>query len=418
MGKHRLLIGCVADDFTGGSDIASFIAAKEIPTILLNGEDLSMPDLPGEGPLAVVVAMKTRSVPAEDAIRQTAQALDWLDLHHAEIVYQKYCSTFDSTPAGNIGPVADMMLERYDLPYTVLCPSLIPNGRTVKNGILYVNGVPLAESSMRSHPINPMWASSISDLMALQSRYPVYPISAAELSDEQAAARIIRELCDRHERFYLAPDYETDEQGDLICKTLPLKLYTGGSGLAGCLAARICPDKTAENSLFPPNQGKTILLSGSCSVATRKQIREYKKTGALCREIDPLQILSGEITPESVLEEVRHEKKPPLLFASAPKERDDPTERKKKADAMENFLGETGRLALKKGYTHFVCAGGETSGAVMSRLGYHSFWIGRSVAPGVPVMIPTERDELRLVLKSGNFGQREFFSEALRFVGV
>ena len=159
------IIGCIADDFTGGSDAASFLKKGGLSTLLING-DSYRGYRPGEDIRAVVVALKTRSIEPEAAADQSEAAAKWLLEQGAEKIYFKYCSTFDSTPRGNIGPVTDRLMELLDEPYTLLCPSLPVNGRKVKGGVLYVNGVPLGESSMRFHPVNPMSESRIDKLMA------------------------------------------------------------------------------------------------------------------------------------------------------------------------------------------------------------------------------------------------------------
>ena len=172
--KRQLLIGCIADDFTGGSDAASFLRKVGLRALLLDGATADAMAVEDLRPEAVVVALKSRSVPAEQAVAQSLEAAAWLLRHGARQLYFKYCSTFDSTPAGNIGPVTDALLELTGSRYTVLCPSLPINGRTVRDGILYVNGVPLAESSMRHHPLNPMTKSALSGASADKAGAPLF----------------------------------------------------------------------------------------------------------------------------------------------------------------------------------------------------------------------------------------------------
>ena len=186
-GHSPIRIGVIADDFTGGSDAASFLAESGGGTILYNGG----PSRPPRDCGAVVIALKTRSVPADEAVRQTLRAARWLRENRAEKLYFKYCSTFDSTPEGNIGPVLDSLLDFTGAAFTVLCPSLPVNGRTVRNGVLYVDGIPLAESPMKDHPLNPMWASSLSELMRGQSKYPCLVLERRQMEDGAGVSTLL-----------------------------------------------------------------------------------------------------------------------------------------------------------------------------------------------------------------------------------
>jgi len=175
---HSLFLGCVADDFTGAGDAASFLVNQGIPALLYNGIPKSAEGL-GDC-AAAVIALKTRSAPVREAVEDSRQAFRFLIEQGAGQLYSKYCSTFDSTPAGNIGPVTDAMLEELDLPWTLLCPSLPVNGRVVREGRLCVDGVPLDESHMKNHPLNPMWDSFIPKLMEPQGKYPCLVLPAAD----------------------------------------------------------------------------------------------------------------------------------------------------------------------------------------------------------------------------------------------
>ena len=228
-GVTGMYFGCIADDFTGASDAASFLQKGGMRVVLVNG----VPREPGKGGLAeavdgVVIALKSRALPPGEAVDQTLVAARWLREAGAEQIYVKYCSTFDSTEKGNIGPVCDRLLEWTGQRFTLLCPSLPANGRTVKNGILYVNGTPLAESPMSRHPVNPMKKSRIRDLMEGQSRYPCYETGAG------CGGVAEGEL---PEHYYLVPDYETQKDGQAIARRFgDLGLLTGGSGLCEALA--------------------------------------------------------------------------------------------------------------------------------------------------------------------------------------
>lgn len=414
--EKRILLGCVADDFTGASDAASFIAKSGIPTVLFNGmpPDGAMPD---GG--AAVIALKSRSIEPDRAVAQSRQALQWLRAHGARQLYIKYCSTFDCTPQGNIGPVCDDALEQLGLNYTLLCPSLPVNGRTVRSGSLYVDGVPLAETHMRRHPLNPMWASGIPALMEPQSKYPCLVLGGDLLAGPEAGIRAAVDVFSQaHDRFYLIPDYETDAQGERIVELFGGELLlTGGSALAGLLAQRAAAGQEAfSGGALPAGvKGRALLLAGSCSAATRRQIRAYAAGGGRSIPIDPARLRGGELDAGSVWAQVEKESSPVLVYTT---EKGGGTEDAGDAARLEAFMARLARLACNGGFTRIIVAGGETSGVVAQELGFGAFHIGTSVAPGVPVLAPVQSPEFRLILKSGNFGDDLFFEKALKLTGT
>ncbi len=407
MAQH-ILLGIIADDFTGASDAASFAVKGGLQTVLFNG----LPDSPAlpDGTEAVVVALKSRTQETNAAVRDSLDALRFLRSLGADRIYDKYCSTFDSTPDGNIGPIADALMEALDETFTVICPALPVNGRTVRDGILYVDGVPLSETHMAEHPLTPMRESFLPALMDPQSGYPSYVIPREDLGKADLGIPVADP-----ERWYVVPDYETDADGIRIIDRFPSrKLYTGGSGLVEHLARFLkVGERTAEDLRLPPSSGPVLLLSGSLSDATQGQIAYYREHGlGAARRIDPAALAAGELEPAKILEE--HDTKEPLLLYSSRNEND--KDIPNAAELLENFFANAAALAVDRGYTSVITAGGETSGAVTQALGLEAYNIGQSIAPGVPVMAPLSRDDLRLVLKSGNFGARDFFAAALKEV--
>ncbi|MGN0405436.1 MAG: 3-oxo-tetronate kinase [Bariatricus sp.] len=399
------ILGCIADDFTGASDMASFLVKGGMKTVLYNEipnddkEEASDAD-------AVVIALKTRTEDREKAVNLSLNAVKWLSEQNCQYFYIKYCSTFDSTKEGNIGPICDAVMEYLNVEYTLLCPSLPVNGRTVKDGKLYVNGVPLEESSMRNHPLTPMWDCDILELMKPQSRYPVYKIGRnLELwKNEKMAAH-----------YYLVPDYEIEDDCKKILRRFGnLKLLTGGSGLAVELAKVLMKKKQNLD-------GKSLLLAGSCSVVTRSQISSYQKLGKCSIHLIPEMVFAGSWSIEDFWMDVRTYlmKDDVLVYTSAAPDKVKEAQEKfgNISEYLENIMAELASKAVEEGIRNIIVAGGETSGAVIKRLGMSSFLIGQSVAPGVPVMIPKENRKLRLILKSGNFGQEDFFERAISMMG-
>ena len=414
MGK--IYFGVVADDFTGASDAASFLVKAGVPTVLFNGTPETEPEL-SEETRAVVIALKTRTMPRERAVAESLNAFRKLKKMGARQFYLKYCSTFDSTKDGNIGPVADAIMTAWNIPYTVLCPSLPVNGRTVKNGILYVNGVPLAESPMRNHPLTPMRDSRLVNLMEMQSKFPAKVIGSSSMIAAGSVAP--GKPC------YLIPDYETDEDGDRIAAFFGnLSFLTGGSGLIGALGRRYVKlygtiQESRASSMTQKESaptGKTLVLAGSCSAMTLRQIADYTGQGAASYRLLPDELLDGRQNVENVFAWIQEQESGSLIFSSATPEDLEKSQRLGKervAAKIEETLAGLARMAAEHGYTRIIVAGGETSGAVTQALGYQAFQIGESVAPGVPVMTPLANPSLRLVLKSGNFGQEDFFTRAL-----
>lgn len=425
MGNY--LFGCVADDFTGASDVASFLADAGLKTVLVNG-------IPSEGwnaeegIQAIVIALKTRTMPVKEATDISLKAFLWLKHAGARKLYFKYCSTFDSTREGNIGPVIDAVFERFSLPYTVLCPSLPVNGRTVKGGSLFVYGVPLHESHMKDHPLTPMWDSRIQELMKAQGKFPCIMAAEDTLTDVAECARLKEQLdgiTKKGEHVYLVPDYYEEEHGEIIAETFrDLDFFTGGSGLAGAigklLAAGLNENQNGNLEDHPvaaeQTEQKAILLAGSCSAITLKQIQTYQKAGHPSYRIRPLALITGEGDEEDIWQWAKAQKGVPLLYSSAPSQEILDNQKAGKemvSSRLEQTMAHIAVRAAEEGYTSIIVAGGETSGAVTQALGCKSYYIGKSVAPGVPVMVPLERPELRLVLKSGNFGQEDFFEKAI-----
>lgn len=418
MHKNRLFFGCVADDFTGASDGASFLVKSGISTALYNG--IPRKDLEDKNVQGVVIALKTRNVKKEQAVKESLEAFEWLKAQGARILYFKYCSTFDSTDEGNIGPVIDEVMEKMGFPYTVLCPSLPVNGRTLTEGRLYVNGMLLEESHMKNHPLTPMRKSRLEDLMKVQGKF--HCVETKTPLTENVKKKIEEEIY-KNTHCYVVPDYETDIQGDQIAKDFfDISFYTGGSGLMehlGKYFGRIHGFESEEVK-NESVKGPTILIAGSCSRITLEQIEEYQKKGLPSYKVTPARLADGSLDAEGIWRDAGIDKVSEILIYSSasPEEVQKNQEMGKEsvASKIEDTMAELVTIARKKGIRKYIIAGGETSGAVMKALEYDGYHIGVSIAPGVPVMTPLDGAEYRLVLKSGNFGQRGFFWRAIQIL--
>lgn len=401
-----LKLGVIADDFTGASDAASFLMQSGISTIMYSG----IPPKIETSCAAAVIALKTRTEEVSKAVSASLEALRRLKEAGAQKIYVKYCSTFDSRPQGNIGPIVDAVMAELGASHTVLDPALPVNGRKVKDGILYVNGIPLAESPMANHPLTPMWSSSIAELMQEQGQHLTVHVPRDILDDPEKARRLIMQH--QHASVYFVPDHEQDEDAEAIIRTFgDLPLLTGGSALVGAWAKGL-QDQQEEPPCSGTNGG-CILLAGSCSVATRSQIEHWKRSGGHALRLEPEMALDPQKAAAHLLDQIGDQ--PCLVYSS-----DSPDQVAAVQAAhpdidrrIEETLSLLAVQASAKGIQRWIVAGGETSGAVTKALGYQAFLIGESIAPGVPVMIPLDAPEQRLILKSGNFGQKDFFTKAV-----
>ncbi len=412
-------LGVIADDFTGATDIASFLVKNGLSTIQLTEVDESL-----KAPLgvdAIVISGKTRSCDKDLAVRESLKALHWLKAQGCERFYFKYCSTFDSTAKGNIGPVTDALMKELNVDFTIISPALPVNGRTVYKGYLFVNNVLLNESGMANHPITPMKDSSIIRLMQMQSQGKCASIDLDILKkDPKEILDYVDEL-KRKGYSYACVDAidETDliKQGKVFCN---FKLVTGGSGLAIGLAQALTDgDNTDTYDKGRPCGKYSVCLSGSCSVMTNKQVAKYKEK-APSYEADVEGILEGkeEICLQNALDFALSHKDcelAPLVYATANIDKLRSIQERfgseKSSKAVENFFASLAAKLKEHGFERFIVAGGETSGIVTKSLGVKGFYIGPSVAPGVP-WVRSINSPISLVLKSGNFGNEDFFCVA------
>lgn len=397
------ILGCIADDFTGASDLASFLVAGGMKTILYS--EILNENERGADADAIVIALKTRTQKTEDAVAISLRAVRWLTNQGCRHFYIKYCSTFDSTREGNIGPICDAVMEYLKTEYTILCPALPVNGRTVKDGKIYVNGVPLEKTAMHFHPLTPMWHSDIVELMKPQSHYPAYKIKRS---------LDVWENVEKAEHYYLIPDCETEDDCRKIVERFGhLTLLTGGSGLAEELARTLMKEEKKETGISKTS----LILAGSCSENTRAQIVAYERTGRDSIELMPETVCEDGWDEESFWSYVkgRLSRGDVLIYSSSTPDKVKAAQEKyaNLSSRLENIMADLAVKAVKEGLHNLIVAGGETSGAVVKRLGIRRFLIGKSIAPGVPVMIPEENQGLRLILKSGNFGQEDFFVRAV-----
>ncbi len=416
-----ILLGCIADDFTGATDLASTLVKAHMRTVQLLG--VPRPGLKVPAADCIIVALKSRSNPANEAVTMSLAALDWLRQQGAKQFYFKYCSTFDSTDQGNIGPVADAMLDAIGADFTVFNPAFPTNKRTVYKGYLFVGDELLSESGMRHHPLTPMTDPSLVRVLQGQTRHKVALVPYATIVKGVEAIRdAFEQFRERGIRHAILDSITDDHLVTLGEACSDLKLVTGGSGMAMGLPANFVRKglmKSGQHSQLPKITGPTAVLAGSCSVATRGQVALMKQDHEFF-ELDPMAIASGRDLAQEALNWAasRLSVKPVLIYSTATPEQvklvQERLGREHAGALVEETLGKIARGLVAGGMRRLVVAGGETSGAVVGALGVEGLAIGPEIDPGVPWTFSIGEPVLALALKSGNFGTPDFFTKAFK----
>ena len=419
----RITLGVIADDFTGATDVASMLVRAGMRTVQVIGT----PDGPAPQADAVVVALKTRTVPATDAVRESLAALRWLQAGGMRQCYFKYCSTFDSTPAGNIGPVTDALMDALGATFTIACPAFPENGRTIFRGHLFVGDELLSDSGMRNHPLTPMTDANLVRVLQAQSVRRVGLIRCDTITQGAAAvSERIAALQREGSAIAIADATSNDDLRTLAVACADLPLLTAGSGLALGLPAIyaergwLVPD--AHAAALDATTGRAAVLSGSCSLATHAQVQRWRDAGRPAFAVDPRALARSEPVAERALAWARAQGDAPVLVYATAAPNDLQTVQSElgamRAGALvEACFAQVARGLIDSGVRRLVVAGGETSGAVVQALGVTRLRIGAAICPGVPW---TQAEglafdaPLHLALKSGNFGGPDFFAEALR----
>lgn len=422
---NRILLGAIADDFTGATDLANMLVRggmRTVQTIGVPTAETALPDCD-----AVVVALKSRTIPAAGAIRQSLAALDWLKSRGARQFFFKVCSTFDSTDDGNIGQVADALLDALDERISVVCPAYPANRRTVFQGHLFVGEALLSDSPMRNHPLTPMTDSNLVRVLGRQSNYPVALVPWEKVgAGDTAIAEALAALAAQGMRHAVVDAVRDEDLFALGAACRKKRLLVGGAGLALGL-----PENFRQASLLPERSGADVLgevggaaavLAGSCSEATRAQVADMASRHSTVM-IDPLTADDPVALAEAALGKASAalDRGETVLFYSSA----DPAAvaliqqrlgLEHAATLVEQTFAHLARALVAHKVRRLVVAGGETSGAVVGALGVKALAIGPQIDPGVPWTRVLGPKPLLLALKSGNFGRTDFFTRALEMV--
>ncbi len=420
-------LGCIADDYTGASDLANTLTRsglRTVQTIGVPADDFEMPEVD-----AVVVSLKSRSIEATQAVAKSRAAEQWLRGRGADHILFKICSTFDSTDAGNIGPVMDALRGDCGETIVLVTPAFPGTGRTVYQGHLFVGQVPLNESPLKDHPLNPMHDSNLVRVLARQSRDRIgladlatvargvdaLRARLAELAGQGVAAAIVDAVFDTDLEIIgrVALDHRLSVGASGIGLGLARALVAAGQVKSGAADAR--PDASVG--------GPAACLAGSCSQATLQQIANAEAIMPVLH-LDPDRVVAGGEEARRALAWgiERLTQGPILITSSASPDQVASLQARHGRDAaghaIEQAMAEIAAGLVQAGVRRLVVAGGETSGAVVDRLGIPGFLVGAEIAAGVPVLraVGARTGDMLLALKSGNFGGPQFFADALRLM--
>jgi len=419
------LLGCIADDFTGATDLANMLVREGMRTV----QTIGVPDSAPQDVDAIVVALKSRTAPAAEAVADSLAALRWLQRQGCRQFFFKYCSTFDSTPQGNIGPVADALLDALGSDFTIACPVFPETGRTLYRGHLFIQDQLLSESGMQNHPLTPMTDPNLVRVLQQQTPSKVglvgYPTVSQGTGQIRAGFDVLRR---QGVRMAIVDALENQDLYAIGAACDGLPLVTGGSGIALGLpgnfvrAGLLAPQQGAAASELPAVEGLSVVLAGSASKATNAQVKAWLEKRPAFR-IDPLALAGGEpVVAQALAFAQQHlDKQPALIYATTTPEQVKQVQAELGVERagllIEQALADIAAALLASGVRRFVVAGGETSGAVVKALGVRALRIGAQIDPGVPATASIGATPLALALKSGNFGSIDFFEKALLQLG-
>ena len=426
-----LKLGCIADDVTGATDLANNLVRAGMRVVQTIGVPLDRAENAVEDVDAVVVALKSRTAPVADAVAQSLAAARWLRARGAAQLYFKVCSTFDSTPAGNIGPVAQALLADSGDTFAIVTPAFPENGRTVFKGHLFVGDLLLSDSPMRHHPLTPMTDANLVRVLQAQVRGATVGLIDHRAVAGGVAAVQARIAALRAEgvAFAIADAVSDDDLRTLAAASsspsATLRLVVAGSGLAIGIPALHGLTPSASAARLPPAHGARAVISGSCSAATQAQVAAFQSSGGESFAIDPLQLAADADLAAQALAwaQSRLGQAPVLIYATAAPDAVRAAQAQLGAERagalVEAALARVAVGLVAAGVGQLLVAGGETSGACVQALGVTQLRIGPQIDPGVPwchvsarLLHPTPRPALHLALKSGNFGAADFFSRA------
>ena len=417
---QALRLGCIADDFTGATDLANNLVKSGMRVVQLNGVPMQPLNLEAD---AVVIALKSRTIPAQDAIEQFLAALAWLRAEGSQQIFFKYCSTFDSTPEGNIGPVTEALMDALGVDFTIATPAFPDNGRTVFKGHLFAGDVLLHESGMQNHPLTPMRDPHLVRVMQAQCKRKVGLVDyRSVMAGPDIIAQKFVELRSQGTGIAIIDAISNDDLMQLGLALKGMPLVTAGSGVAIGLPQNYGLLPSLQASALPQADGLQAIVSGSCSLATNRQVAHFIALGCPALAIDAQQISQGiDVVAQALAwAQPRIATGPVLIYSTADAAKLKHIQGELGAQAagemVEHALARIACGLVESGVRQLIVAGGETSGACVQALRIEQMQIGPQIDPGVPWCYAQaqlqEPKSIHIALKSGNFGSDDFFTKA------
>jgi uncharacterized protein YgbK (DUF1537 family) len=421
----QVLLGCIADDFTGATDLANNLVRAGMRVLQTIGVPVAAVDVEVD---AVVVSLKTRTIAPANAVEQSLKACAWLQAQGARQIYFKYCSTFDSTAQGNIGPVIDALMDALKTDFTIATPAFPDVGRTVFKGHLFVGDVLLNESGMQNHPLTPMQDPNLLRVLAPQTKHAVGLIDYAVVAQGADAVRArIAALRQQGIGVAIVDAISNADLYRLAPALADMPLVTAGSGVAIGLPANFSIKPNSQAAELPPVSGPKAILAGSCSRATNAQVAHFVAQGGASYTLDPLSLAKGADALDTAVQQVlawarpKLGEQPVLIYSTASPEVLQVVQGRlgveQAGQMVEAVLAKIAQGLIEAGVEQLIVAGGETSGAVVQALGMTQLQIGSQIDPGVPWCAGrslTSGQWMHIALKSGNFGREDFFTHAFK----
>jgi 3-dehydrotetronate 4-kinase len=417
---QALRLGCIADDFTGATDLANNLVKAGMRVVQLNGVPSKPLNFQAD---AVVIALKSRTIAADAAVAQSLQACKWLQTQGARQIYFKVCSTFDSTSQGNIGPVTEALMQALQTDFCIATPAFPDNGRTVFKGHLFVGDVLLSESGMQHHPLTPMTDANLMRVMQAQCKQSVGLVDYRQVMAGESAIRaeFERQRSLGH-KIAIVDALSNEDLMRLGTALADMPLIVAGSGVAIGLPQNHGIAPSSQASELPKAQGASAIVSGSCSAATNAQVKAFIAQGLPAFALDPKRIAAGEdVVAQARKWALEHlGDQPVLIYSTAEPDAVKSIQSELGVDhaghLVEHALAGIAQALVQAGVGRLIVAGGETSGACVQALGIEQMQIGPQIDPGVPwcyarSLIP-EPKSIHIALKSGNFGSDDFFIKA------
>ena len=421
---NPILLGCIADDFTGATDLANNLVRSGMRTL----QTIGIPETSNVAQVdAIVISLKTRTIPVDEAIEQALSALAWLKASGAQQIYFKYCSTFDSTASGNIGPVAEALMRALDTNFTIATPAFPENKRFVFQGHLFLGDQLLNQSGMQNHPLTPMHDSNLVRVLQSQSKLPIGLIDYQCVNEgSQSIEAKFQALRLNSVGIAIVDAISNRDLFEIgrACKSLPL--VTGASGIAIGLPQNFSLSEASQAELLPNATGLQAILSGSCSQASNLQVATFIKAGLPAYQLSPLALANNPETIQHAIEWAiaQVQQGPVLIYSTADPDAVKATQNQlgiaEAGNLIENALAAIAQGLVTAGVRQLIVAGGEVSGACVQALGIKQLQIGSQIDPGVPWCYARseiiENQGIHIALKSGNFGSPDFFLKSFRML--